>query len=161
MGMFLMGMAEPIDEYYVALDFSIIRKKPRLKQTTWWHDILSRLETKRPQYWLEASIMLLNYPIDEQAKAENAFRKIKKHVQKNWRSQKHMNSVIMAPPHNRQDALALLAFKRRNWPHRHDLMKNIAASVFRDTHTTRCLVIGTNIDSEQYPYSIAGMFFRK
>lgn len=160
MGMFLMEMAESINEYYVALDFNIRRKKPRLKQTTWWRDILSRLETKRPQYWLEASIMLLNYPIDEQAKAEKAFRKIKKYVQKNWRNPNHKNSVVLAPPRNRQDALALLAFKKRNWPHRRDLMKNIAAGVFQDTHATRCLVIGTNIDSKHYPYSIAGLLFR-
>lgn len=160
MGMFLMEMAEPINEYYVALDFNIRRKKPRFKQTTWWHDILSRLETKRPQYWLEASIMLLNYPIDEQAKAERAFRKIKKHVQKNWRNPKHMNSVIVAPPYNRQDALALIAFKKQNWNRRHDLMKNIAAGVFEDTQATSCLVIGTNIDSKHYPYSISGILFR-
>jgi len=144
MGMFLMEMAEVIDEYYVALDFNITRKKPRLKQTPWWRDILSRLETKRPQYWLEASIMLLNYPIDEQAKAERLFKRIKKHVQKNWRNPRHMNSVIVAPPHNRQDALALVAFKKQNWPRRHDLMKDIAAGVFKDTHATRCLAVLSN-----------------
>ncbi|MHC4792175.1 MAG: hypothetical protein ACYS8Y_12230, partial [Planctomycetota bacterium] len=160
-GVFLMEMAEPINEYYVAMDFNIRRKKPRLKQTTWWHDILSRLETKRPQCWLEASIMLLNYPIDEQAKAERAFRRIKKHVQKNWRNPKHMNSVIVAPPHNRQDALAFIAFKKQNWDRRHDLMKNIVTGVFEDTQATRCLVIGTNIDSNHYPYSISGILFRK
>jgi len=162
MGMLLMGMTEFIDEYYVALDNNIVRKKPKLKQTIWWHDILLRLETKRPQYWLDASIMLLNYPIDEQYKAERAFRKIKKYVQKNWRNPKHMNSVIITPHNNRQDALALVALKKRNWQHRLDLIKNIAGNVLEDTpHVKRCLALGVNIDSEDYPYSIGCMFFKK
>jgi pyruvate formate-lyase activating enzyme-like uncharacterized protein len=69
-------------------------------------------------------------------------------------------SIIMNLP-QRREAVGLLAFRERQKDQRHDFMQNLAEQAFSDTNTDRCLVIGVNIDDENwYPYSVLGVFER-
>ena len=154
------GMSKKVDDYYIAQDYGITRKKPTIKSTQWWIDIQKRIGERRINRWSEAAVMLFNVSFEDQRSAQNQFNKIIKNVKKNWRRPGHKNTVIISPPPRRTDAFALMAFRDRQKEDRHNLMENAAAHAFSNDHATRCLVIGVNIDKDQYPYSILGVFDR-
>ena len=91
-------MSEKVDEYYVALDQDIIRKKPSLELIKWWKDIQIRIEQRCPYRWSEVAVMLLNVSLDDQRKAEREFKRITRNVKKNWRNPEHINSIIIHFP---------------------------------------------------------------
>ena len=154
------GMSEKVDEYYVALDQGITRKKPSLELIKWWKDIQLRIEQRCPYRWSEVAVMLLNVSLCDQRKAERGFKRITRNVKKNWHQPDHFNSIIMNLP-QRREAVGLLAFRERQKEQRHDFMQNLAEQAFSDTNTDRCLVIGVNIDDDNwYPYSILGLIER-
>lgn len=154
----LSGISEKIDEYYVALGQGINRKKPSLELTKWWKDIQLRIEQRSPYRWSEVAVMLLNVSLNDQRKAEREFKRVMRKVKKNWHQPEHINSIIINIP-QRREAVALLAFRERQQDQRHNFMKNLAEQAFSNTNPDRCLVIGVNIDDDNwYPYSVLGMF---
>jgi hypothetical protein len=154
------GMSEKVDEYYVALDKGIIRKKPILELIKWWRDIQLRIEQRCPYRWLEIAVMLLNISLTDQRKAEREFKKIIRNVKKNWRQPGHINSIIMHIP-QRHEAVGLLAFRESQQDQRREFMQNLAGRSFSETNAERCLVIGINIDDQNwYPYSVLGVLQR-
>lgn len=162
MNLRLVKMSKAIDEYYSAQDAGIDRRKPILKKTKWWGDIVQELERRDPDRWLEAVVILLNFPVDEQYQAERAFKRVKKNVRKNWLRRGTINTVVMCAPKWRTDAVVLLAFRERQKDKRYVLMENIASSVFAENHhVKRCLVVGVNIDRGRYPYNLLGVFDRR
>ena len=153
-------MSQKIDDYYIAKDQGIARRKPTLRSTQWWIDIRTRIERRRPNRWSEAAVMLLNVSFKDQQRVQKLFKKVVKNVKRNWRRPNHRNAIIIAPPKWRTDGFALMAFRERQKEDRHDFMENIAAQIFSSSHADRCLIIGVNIDKDQYPYSILGVYDR-
>ncbi|RJR35118.1 MAG: hypothetical protein C4576_25515 [Desulfobacteraceae bacterium] len=157
--MVLVKMSKPIDEYYIALDQGIRRKKPKLKSTKWWKDIFSHLERRDVQRWSEISVMLLNIPFDDQVQAKIKFNSVIRNVKRKWREEGHINSVAIYPPDGR-DSVSLLAFREQNKDRRYEFMTNLASRTFEESKASRCIVIGVNIDKSDYPYSVLGVFDR-
>ncbi|MEG4282492.1 hypothetical protein QUB68_05140 [Microcoleus sp. A006_D1] len=155
------GMSEKVDEYYVALDEDIIRKKPSLELIKWWKDIQLRIEERCPYRWSEVAVMLLNVSLDEQRKAEREFKILTRNVKKNWRQSEHIDdSIIMHLP-QRREAVGLLAFRESEQDQRRQFMQTLAGLSFSETNAERCLVIGVNIDDQNwYPYSLLDVFQR-
>ena len=154
------GMSEKIDEYYVALDQGIIRKKPSLELIKWWKDIQLRIEQRSPYRWLDVAVMLLNVPLDAQRKAEREFKRVTRNFKKNWRQPEYINSIFMPLP-QRCEAVGLLAFREFQQDQCREFMRNLAGQSFSETNAERCLVIGVNIDDQDwYPYSVLDVFQR-
>lgn len=125
----------------------------------WWGDIIKELESRNVDRWLEAAVILLNFPVDEQYQVERAFKRVKKNVRKNWLRRGTVNTVVMCAPRWKSDAVVLLAFRERQKRTRHHLMEDIASRVFTEnTHVKKCLVLGINIDRSRYPYNLLAVF---
>jgi hypothetical protein len=157
----LLMMSKPIDNYYSALEEGITTSKPTPRMTRWWNDICARLEERRVHQWSDIANVLLNVSFEDQEHLAKQFKKISKNVQKNWRLENHNCAITLIPHQNLNDALAIFAFKERDKDSRHTRMENVAAQLFEaGSHIERCLVIGINIDKQNYPYSILAVFFR-
>jgi hypothetical protein len=155
----LSGMSSEIDDYFIARAEGIGRPKPRLRLSTWWSDICSRMEQRNFYQWTDANNILLSFPPEEQYRAGSLFKKIRKNVRRNWRDPGHMCSVVMVPPLRKSDALALYAFRDHHRDRRRELMGDIASQVFNNHHVERCLVLAMNLDRVSYPYGTLIVFF--
>jgi hypothetical protein len=124
-----------------------------MKLSKWWRDICERLEDRDFHQWSDVATILLNFSYSEQKNAEQAFKKIKKNVLKNWRQENHRSAVVLTPNIHRSDALAFYAFRDREKENRQERMRNIAAQVFNNEHVQRCVIMGVNVDKNHYPYS--------
>jgi hypothetical protein len=80
-------------------------------------------------------------------------------VLKFWQQDGHLCSIIITPSKYKFDAMALYAFRDRDKERRKERMENIAAQTFANSHVKRCLILGVNIDKDQYPYSIIAVYF--
>jgi hypothetical protein len=156
----LTGLSKEIDRYYMAADEKILIKKPSCKLTNWWSDICHRLEQRSFHQWSDIANILLQFSFNEQQQVEKKFNKIKRNVQKNWRIDGHLCSIVVIPNQWRSDALVVYAYKESQKSERHERMSNLASHAFENTHVQRCLIMAVNIDRKQYPYSTLGVFFR-
>lgn len=154
------GMSGVVDEYFTALAEGITRKKPELKLTNWWRNILQAIEERRFEGWTDMVCILLNCSYEEQLQAEKMFAGLRRSVQKTFRDPKHLSSVVMTPHKRRADALVLYAFKEIEMDRRYEMMQDISSQAFKYQHVQRCLVIGINIDRPIHPYSTLACFFR-
>jgi hypothetical protein len=156
----LLGMSKPIDDYYMAQEEGIGRPKPAPLMTGWWKDICAKIEERDFPQWSDVAVILLSVPMSEQEAIAKRFKKIAKNVHQNWRNPDHLCAVILVPPEGNTDAIALYAFKEAYKDERYERMENVASGVFESSHCTRCLVIGVNVDKEQYPYSLVAVYFQ-
>jgi hypothetical protein len=159
--MHLIGMSKAINEYYNAIDYGVIPKKPFRKCTQWWVDILTSIQTRINNRWLETSLILLDVSVDDQVKIERNFEKLKKNVRKYWRDPNHVNSMVCISPRNGTNALIFFAFRQRHYDSRLKLIENIAVRVIDENNISRCLVLAINIDRPRYPYNLISVFDRR
>jgi len=127
--------------------------KPTLRTTNWWKAILERLETAKPDLWLENSFVLLNLGLEGQELFEEMINdlivKIKKGkttFRQNWiqvdNNHEERRYVIVGYPYTDE-----LYFERN------DMMADIISDEEK-RNTKGMLVIGINIDKGHYPYSV-------
>lgn len=157
----LLGMSSSIDSYYNALEQGIRRKKPGPKITQWWRDICTKIERRNFHQWSDAANILLNVSHEDQETLKAKFKQITKNVHKNWRIPNHNCAVVMIPHKRRTDAIAIMAFKQRDYDKRYQRMENVAADTLESLHVDRCLVIANNIDEGHYPYSLISVFKKR
>lgn len=157
----LLGMSSSIDSYYNALEQGIRRKKPAPIITQWWIDICSKIERRDFHQWSDAANILLNVSHEDQETLKAKFKQITKNVHKNWRLHNHNCAVVMIPHKKRTDAIAIMAFKQRDYDKRYQRMENVAADTLESLHVDRCLVIAINIDERHYPYSLISVFNKR
>lgn len=157
----LLGMSASIDNYYNALEQGINRKKPVPKITQWWSDICSKIEQRNFHQWSDAANVLLNVSHEDQITISKKFKEIAKNVHKNWRQPNHNCAVVMVPHKKLSDAIAVMAFKQRDYDQRYKRMENVASDTLESSHVNRCLVIAINIDQKHYPYSLISVFTKK
>ena len=68
--------SKQLDPYFFGHFLGVAVDKPQLALTPWWRDIIKRLEYRRPEHWLEMTLLLLNFPYLLQQKFERAARKV-------------------------------------------------------------------------------------
>lgn len=150
----LLGASKPIDEYYEALRHGITKEKPTYQATQWWRDLLSRLEAKKPDRWMEAGIVLLSAGYAQQVEMERRLESLVGAVQKDREKAVSRNGLIFIASADATEAVSILALVSSQIPDRARLMENMASHAFADNpKVALCVVIMINVDDSVYPYS--------
>jgi len=145
--------SKELDPYIIGTGKGQVVDKPTLRTTNWWKAILERLETAKPDLWLENSFVLLNLGLEGQELFEEMINdlivKIKKGkttFRQNWiqvdNNHEERRYVIVGYPYTDE-----LYFERN------DMMADIISDEEK-RNTKGMLVIGINIDKGHYPYSV-------
>jgi hypothetical protein len=152
------GMSEPIDEYYTLIAAGEKPSRPKANISKYWNEVLSQLESRQVEQWIELGVELLRFsPADQQRMIKMAESR-KRHVNKNWRDDNHENIFIYVPPPPSQASLAMFLFKDANASQRHEFMDVALAQGLRgQAHIKKCVAIGKNIDRNDMAYHIIGM----
>lgn len=156
----LLGMSKAIDTYYNAISSGLpSAKKPAPRLTQWWADILTTIEARHFDRWVEASLLLLNVAYKDQLKIKKYFKKITKNVHRNWRIPGHECAVILTSDvQQKEEAFVFFAYKQVHFQTRHQLAQDIINKVSSQSHAKFYVVLGVNIDSDDYPYSFIGVY---
>jgi hypothetical protein len=158
----LLGASKPIDEYYEALRYGIAKEKPTYQATQWWRGLLARLESKKPDRWIEAGIVLLSAGYAQQVEMERRVKSLVGVVQKERERAVSRNGLVFVASADTTEAISILALVSSQVPNRARLMENMASHAFADYPTVaQCVVIMIDVDDSIYPYGTLACFTRR
>ncbi len=149
----LVSASKRLDPYFVGEQLGIAADKPGLRLTQWWARILQRLDTGISEDRLDAALVLLNVPYDDQKKLERQFTKLSRRVGRNGGEEPRTWVELLTVPSERQFCVALYpyfsAFREKRDTVIDDFLQQDNA------HQSRGAVcIGVNLDDGDAPYSV-------
>lgn len=148
-------LSKELDPYFVTRAHGKSAPKPSPRRTAWWDDILTRMESGPIPRWTDVGYIMLNVSYEDQRKFQRMFSVVKRNVIKNWQKRGHRNSlVLLSGPPQRRDVIVGLAYKNVDKNTRNGMMVSLAADEMRKAKVPMALVIGVDVDREDYPYTV-------
>ncbi|MDB5124078.1 MAG: hypothetical protein JWP94_2207 [Mucilaginibacter sp.] len=145
--------SKEIDPYIIGKSRGVSVKKPQLKMTKFWSDLLNKIDTGKGQMWVQSSYALLNAPEDDQRKFEQEFEKLKNMVRKGKAPKDHNWMLMSCGPARRKYAIIGYPYQNITKVDRNDILNRIVAGEdigeYRGT-----VIIGQDIGRGHYPYSV-------
>lgn len=155
-GLSLLGLSNIFEPFFMKELPKSETPKPKRKLTRWWRSIIQHIESRQPERWSEVGCVLLNFTHDEQTKFEEGFKRIKKIVHKFWELPDHNNTCILTNETvPERGAVAGFAYKRIDREKRNRTMENAVDEAMSISHVSRVVVIGVDVEQNDYPYSVA------
>ncbi len=87
----LYGMSRTLDPYFMRRWQGEDVAKPRRRLTSWWRDMLDRIETRRPPRWIELGQVLLNVTDHDQEEFERGFAQVCENARQHWSDRGYPN----------------------------------------------------------------------
>jgi hypothetical protein len=155
----LLGMSNIFDPFFMRELPKSETPKPKRKLIRWWRSIIQHIESRQPERWSEVGCVLLNFTYDEQTKFEEGFKRIKKIVHKFWElPERNDTCTLINKTVPERGAVAGFAYKRIDREKRNRRMKNAVDEARSISHVSRVVVIGVDVEQNDYPYSIAAWY---
>ena len=148
--------SKQLDLYFVGEQLGVAVDKPALRLTPWWASMLERLDAGRTDSWLDAALLLLNVPYDDQLKLERQFEKLSGRVRRNKGEKSRTSVGIVTAPAERQFYVALYPYLDMRRGER-DLM--IADFLGQDNaqQSRGAVCIGVDLERDEVPYSVVAL----
>jgi hypothetical protein len=151
----LLGMSNIFDPFFMKELPESETPKPKHKLTRWWRSIIQHIEARQSERWTEVGCVLLNFTHDDQTKFEEGFKRIKKIVNKFWKLPDHNHTYILINETvPERGAVAGFAYKRIDEEKRNRTMKNAVGEAMSISPVSRVVVIGVDVEQNDYPYSV-------
>lgn len=149
----LLMYSKSFDLYYEGLVSGVSVPKPELALTQRWKDMLTRLEQGPVENWLDASILLLNVPFQDQIKLERKLDILSRQVRRGKTKQPHNAVILLAGPPQRRFFLAFYAYTRTDRKTRNEEIQGfLDLPEAKDSRGAICVAV--DIDETRFPYSV-------
>jgi hypothetical protein len=145
--------SKELDPYIIGKAKGLPIEKPALKFTPWWCAILERQVKQKKQLWLENSFLLLNMGYEEQQSFEYMLKELIERIKKGKTTDRH-NYIEMDNNTARKRYLFFgYPYTNEHLEKRGEILEDIMYGN-ENEDIKGMLLIGTNIDKNDYPYSI-------
>jgi hypothetical protein len=145
--------SKELDPYIIGKAKGFPIEKPALKFTPWWCAILERQVKQKKQLWLENSFLLLNMGYEEQQSFEYMLKELIDRIKKGKTTDRH-NYIEMDNNTARKRYLFFgYPYTNEHLEERGEILEDIMYGN-ENEDIKGMLLIGTNIDKNDYPYSI-------
>lgn len=129
--------------------------KPSLLKTDWWRDLLSRLEERKPQRWLELGYVLLNLNKSAQEDVEEGFRALVAKIKSSDVELRHNWVMFRTANKQRRYVVVIYPYLDEHRQERDETISTIIGEALEEAPESKGIaLIGINIDQDHYPYSI-------
>ncbi len=145
--------SKEIDPYFVGKQRGKKIKKPSLRKTKYWNDILNTLEC-RSQNWLMASYILLNLPKEDQIQFQKNLKLLVKNISQGKCPDPHNWMVLYCGPERRTYAIVGFPYKGIDRKTRNALINKIISSFEAKENLRGVVLLGYDLDVNLYPYSV-------
>ena len=148
----LVMKSKEIDPYVLNKEAGIESEKPELLMTKWWKDILSFIDHRKPQNWLELSYILLNFHHEEQKRFEEMFEELVLQIKTRKTNNRHNWVIFSSISPNRRFMLYGYPYVEIDIAERNAIMQDILTHDMPEG-TNGALLIAVDIEKQHYPYS--------
>lgn len=145
--------SKELDPYFIGKGKNVKIKKPTLQKTEYWHDLLQKVESSTKK-WLVSSFILLNLQKEDQIKYENKLKQLMSMVLNDKCQQEHNFMFMKFGPERRKYILVGYPYKNTDKETRDGVIYKIIDQINKEKNIKGYLVIGYNLDSSNYPYSV-------
>ena len=152
----LVPASKQLDPFFVGEQSGVAVDKPGLRLTPWWTSILQRLDSELNEQRLDAALLLLNVPYEDQQRLERQFTKLSHRVQRKRGEEPRTWVELLTVPAERQFCVAL-------YPHlsKYRETRDAVIADFLEQDNARqsrgAVCIGVNLDSGDLPYSVVAL----
>lgn len=130
------------------------RKLPKPKRSPLFDRLLSALEARRPDHWLELTGRLLNVGSEEQEVIEQNIRPSVARVTQSYEPNMSWSAQLAVGPPQRRQALAFVWYRCADREERNHRIRAHAMQTMEMAKTTDCLVVGFDVTRPTEPYSV-------
>ena len=141
------------DLYYEGQESGVSIPKPGLALTQRWKNMLIRLDQGKVDNWLDASILLLNVPFQDQRKLENKLEKLSGRVRRRKTKQPHNAVILLAGPPQRRFFLAFYPFTGTDRETRNEKIQEFL-DMPEAKESRGAICVGIDINETRLPYSV-------
>jgi hypothetical protein len=150
----LLLKSKELDPYFSARANGITIKKPRLKLTEWWRDIIDYIVLRKPQLWAEIGYILLNVPYEDQQKFKKNLINLSVKVQRGKTDLPHNWVVLETVPQDRSYFIAAFPYSMVEREERNKIIRHIISEGGRNQSSLGSICLGVSVTTPQYPYNV-------
>lgn len=159
--LWLFGLSETLEPYFMQEWTNVAVKKPQLRLTKWWKDLLQLIEERRLPRWVELGCILLNTQYKDQLSFEQKYHRRKAKVHAHWGDPDVKNILLLGNgPPQRREVIAALMYKKIDKERRNHMMRVAVNRALEDSNAQQGVILGIDIEQQDYPYSVLGLFER-
>ena len=149
-------MSKQLDPYFVGQQIGIAVDKPALRLTPWWARMLRRLDRDLSGNRLDAAIVLLNVPYDDQKKIERQFAKLSHRVRRKRGEEPRTWVQFLTTPAERQFCVALYPYPSAYRAKRDEVIADfLGEDSAQESRGAVC--VGVDLDHGDAPYSVVAL----
>jgi hypothetical protein len=156
--LFLYGLSPEFDAYFMGQWTGESAPKVERKLTPLWRDMLTKLQQKSPAGWLDLAYHLLCVAYEDQLGFEAELAKREEAVRATPSDPDCRNMVNLGNgPPQRRVAIVGLAYAGLDRAARNERMGEAAAVCMERDDAEEAVVIGRDVESTRYPYSVIAL----
>ena len=149
----LLMYSKSFDLFYESQESEVSVPKPELALTQRWKNMLARLDQGKADNWLDASILLLNVPFQDQRKLEGKIEILSGRVRRGKTKQPHNAVILLAGPQQRRFFLAFYLYTGTDRETRNGgIQEFLDMPEAKESRGAIC--VGIDIDETRLPYSV-------
>ena len=149
----LLMYSKTFDLYYEGQEAGVSIPKPGLALTQRWKNMLTRLDQGKAHNWLDASILLLNVPFQDQRKLESKLEKLSGRVRRGKTKQPHNAVILLAGPPQRRFFLAFYPYTGTDRATRNGRIQEFL-NMPEAKESRGAICVGIDIEETRLPHSV-------
>jgi len=153
----LIPKSKEIDPYYSGLYEGVKAEKKKHKISNYWFSILNRLATRKPEFWLQASYVLLSTTKEDQEIFIKEFQSLKINIINDNVENKHNWVEFHTGPEERRFLIIGYAYKDIGKDERNSMIANIIEDN-SDKNFRGIVIIGCNVNIQDDIYSVFALY---
>ena len=152
----LTSWSKTLDPYFVGQILGVAIDKPGLRLTPWWTRLLQRLDSDLNKDRLDAAIMLLNVPFDDQKKLERQFGKLSDRARRKRSEEPRTWVELLTAPAERQFCIAIYPYFSTYREKRDEVIGDFLEQD-NAQQSRGAVCIGVDLDRSGIPYSVLAL----
>ena len=145
-----------LDHYFVGQQLGVEVDRPELRLTPWWASMLQRLDGDLNQNRLDAALMLLNVPFDQQQKLERGFATLGNRARRKTTEDPRTWVELFTAPAQRQFCIALYPYFAMSRAERDEVMAEFLSQESAQ-QSRGAVCVGVDLHRRDTPYSVVAL----
>lgn len=148
--------SKELDPYIIGKNEGIDVKKPTVKKTRWWRDIIKTASNNMDTGWLDTCFILHNFAYEDQRETERRFNELRKRIINGNTDKPHNWLISLSGPDRRKYGVVFYPYLTFDTDLRNSIMEEALEKSSSYEGLRGLVIVGHNIIRPHYPYNVLG-----